>query len=95
MAEQVTLKINGTSYGILLSGITQKEAKKALENAEEKPVGRGVSHVVTTTRAGAQAIEKYARSEGERLSKDDAPAVRVDGRALLIAADRVAKVLAS
>jgi hypothetical protein len=67
-----------------------RDAFEALKHPDRKRVGRGITYVVETTRAGAETIKDYCETVGESfIGGADDPEVRADGRALL----RTAKII--
>ncbi|MFF1820363.1 hypothetical protein ACFVWG_23865 [Kribbella sp. NPDC058245] len=72
------------------SNLATRQASEALRAAEVRKLGRGTTYLVETTQAAAMVIMDYCRTSGEIFRGSDVLAIKRDGDALLVVADRIA-----
>lgn len=107
MTEALTFRVSGSAMSTMQgSELTNnpvaydggsrgaRDAYESLTHAHGKPCGKGWTYTVTTTRDGAAVIEDYCRTVGETFAMETEPETKAEGRALLLVADRVARLLA-
>lgn len=68
-------------------------AGAALQSADRRRAGRGWSYVAELDPDAARVVEGYCRTVGETFANDSEPDTRAEGRALLVVADRIARML--
>lgn len=65
----------------------------ALQSAYARRAGKGWTHTVELDPDAARILEGYCRTVGETFAGEAEPDIRADGRALLVVADRIVKLL--
>lgn len=70
-----------------------EEAVAGLQAAERRRAGKGWSYVADLSPAAAAVVEHYCRTVGETFAEESEPETRAEGRALLVVADRIVKLL--
>lgn len=70
-----------------------EEAVAGLRASERRRAGKGWSYVAELSPAAAAVVEHYCRTVGETFAEESEPDIRAEGRALLVVADRIVKLL--